>query len=152
MLHYCLHFVTQEEAMKVTQEMLEAAIEITRASREVEKELASSAHKTFESAVEKEHALVSAVDEIQVEEDIEGVALNGHDDDEVRRTVTFAETTQGVEDYARSRLREAKQIEHEARMEEKKALDMAKDLENMVQDLKTALEELKVREPQTENE
>lgn len=140
----------EKEAMKLAEDMLEAAIEFTRAKEEVEKEHASFAHEKLKKALDQEDALDAALQEAHHDaEDADSILDNYAtgtlaEDREKRRELTVSEVSHRIENYAKSRLLEAREAEFLAKTEETDALEHLQQLEQKEQDLKATLEELKV--------
>jgi hypothetical protein len=128
--------------MKLAKDMLETAIEFTRAKEEVEKDHASSAHEALEKALHQEDALEAALQEAH--HDVEADTIL--DNLVKHRELTFADVSHSVEDYAKSRLVEVKEAEFIAKMEETDALDHLQQLEQREQSLQAILKTLKVLE------
>jgi hypothetical protein len=134
--------------MGLTEEMIQTAIEYVETKEVLEEEEAAWAHKQLENAIHQEEALQAIVEEAHHDaEDAEEILSHyWHgdypEDREMRREMTVADISHQVEDYAQKRLREAKEMEHRAKENEKTALEDLEELQQHEEILKKTLAEV----------
>jgi len=135
--------------MDLAEEMLEKAIEFARSKEEVEEEHITAAHEALKNAMKQEEALEAMAAEVHRDADDADVILDSYEnnhlqeDREKRRELTVSDISHHVEDYVKSRIREAKQAEALAKEEEDAAALILEQLKKNEAELKATLKELK---------
>ena len=141
----------QAEAYSLAKEMLELALITVNVAEEDEYEHAVQAHKRFEKAIDQEHALEEAARHAHEEaqeafdqiKSFDRRYLSNLDEFEQHRQLANFDVAHRVEEYAKSRLNEARAVEEDAKQEEEEADLHLLELMDKEAELKAFLDQLR---------